>query len=111
MPFCCCLVSSATTLRQGYLLLLLEEALARADWAIPNDNSNRAFGTPVVFDRLGAFFDRFAAVVDRFSAVFDRLGAVFDRLGVPIENGAETKHSNSTRTARPPKGPGSSSRI
>ena len=28
-----------------------------------------------------------------------------------IENGAETKHLNSTRTARPPKGPGSSSRI
>ena len=27
------------------------------------------------------------------------------------ENGAETKHLNSTRTARPPKGPGSSSRI
>ena len=28
-----------------------------------------------------------------------------------IENGAETKHLNSTRTARPPKWPGSSSRI
>ena len=52
----------------------------------------------------------------RFGAVFDRFGAVFDRLGAEnhartIENGAETKHLNSTRTARPPKGPGSSSRI
>ena len=45
------------------------------------------------------------AVFDRFGAVFNRLGIVFDCLG------AETKHLNSTRTARPPKGPGSSSRI
>ena len=49
-------------------------------------------------------------------AVFDRFGAVFDRLGAEngaktIENAAETKHLYSTRTARPPKGPGSSSRI
>ena len=63
-----------------------------------------------------AVFDRFGAVFDRFGAVFDRLGAVFDRLGAEngaktIENAAETKHLNSTRTARPPKGPGSSSRI
>ena len=48
---------------------------------------------------------RFGAVFDRFGVVFDRFGAVFDRLG------AEAKHLNSTRTARPPKGPGSSSRI
>ena len=27
------------------------------------------------------------------------------------ENGAETKHLNSTRTARPPKGPGSSNQL
>ena len=46
---------------------------------IQNDNSNRAFGRPAVFDRLGAVFDRFAAVFDRFGAVFDRLSAVFDR--------------------------------
>ena len=44
------------------------------------------------------------------SAVFDCFGA--DCFGaVSIENGAETKHLNSTRTAKPPKGPGSSSRI
>ena len=48
------------------------------------------------------------AVFDRFGAVFDRLGAVFDRLSAEnraktIENGAETKHLNSTRTARPPR--------
>ena len=46
---------------------------------IQNDNSNRAFGRPVVFDRFGAVFDRLGAVFDRFGAVFDRLGAVFDR--------------------------------
>ena len=52
------------------------------------------------------------AVFDGFGADFDCFGAVFDRFGtVSIENGAETKHLNSTRTARPPKGPGSSSRI
>ena len=52
----------------------------------------------------------------RFGAVFDRFGAVFGAETIEndaetIENGAETKHLNSTRTARPPKGPGSSSRI
>ena len=62
---------------------------------IQNDNSNRVFGLPVVFDRL--------------SAVFDRLGA--ENGAKTIENTAETTHLNSTRTARPPKGPGSSSRI
>ena len=46
-----------------------------------------------------------SAVFDRFGADFDRFGAVFDRFGaVSIENGAERKHLNSTRTARPPKG-------
>ena len=90
---------------------------------IPNDNSNRALGLPAVFDRLGAVSDRFGAVFDSFSAVFDRLGAVFDRFGAgfdrpggangakTIENGATIKYLNSTRTARPPKGLGSSSRI
>ena len=53
-----------------------------------------------------------SAVFDRLGADFDRFGAVFDRFGVvSIENGAETKHLNSTGTARHPKGPGSSSRI
>ena len=58
-----------------------------------------------------------------FGAVFDRFGPVFGAETIEngaetiendaetIENGAETKHLNSTRTARPPKGPGSSSRI
>ena len=35
----------------------------------------------------------------------------FENDAETIENGAETKHLHSTRTARPPKGPGSSSRI
>ena len=44
--------------------------------------------------------------------VFDRLGAVFNRKWRRNkQNGAEMKHLNSTRTARPPKGPDSSSRI
>ena len=66
----------------------------------------------------------------RFGAVFDRVGIVFGAETIEngvetiengaetiengaetIENDAETKHLNSTRTARPPKGPGSSSRI
>ena len=53
-----------------------------------------------------------SAVFDRFGANFNRFGAVFDCFGgVSIEHGAETKHLNSTETARPPKGPGRSSRI
>ena len=60
-----------------------------------------------------------SAVFDCLGVVFDCLGAVFDENegetiengAEMIENGAETKHLNSTRTARPPKGPGSSSRI
>ena len=85
---------------------------ARADYCFQNDNSNHALGGPAIFDRLGAVFDRFAAVFDRFGATFDRFGTVFHRLGaLSIENSAETKHLNSTRTAKPPKGPGSSNRI
>ena len=47
------------------------------------------------------------------SALFSIVSAPFSIVSAPfsIENGAETKHLNSTRTARPPKGPGSSSRI
>ena len=46
---------------------------------IQNDNSNRAFGRPAVFDRLGFVFDRLGAVFDCFGSVFDRLVAVFNR--------------------------------
>ena len=44
---------------------------------------------------------------------FSIVSAPFSIVSAPfsIENGAETKHLNSTRTARPPQGPGSSSRI
>ena len=47
------------------------------------------------------------------SAPFSIVSAPFSIVSAPfsIDNGAETKHLNSTRTARPPKGPGSSSRI
>ena len=70
------------------------------------------YGRLAVFDRLGVVFDRLGAVFDRFAAVFDRFCAVsIVSAAFSIENAAETKYLNSTRIARPPKGPGSSSRI
>ena len=58
----------------------------------------------------------FSIVSAPFSIVspsFSIVSAQFSIVSAPfsIENGAEPKHLNSTRTARPPKGPGSSSRI
>ena len=60
---------------------------------IHNDNSNRAFGRPAVFDCLGAVFDRLGAVFDRFAAVFDRFCAVFDCLGAVIDRKTVPKRS------------------
>ena len=51
----------------------------------------------------------FSIVSAPFSIVSAPFSIVSDPF--PTENGAETKHLNSTRTARPPKGPGSWSRI
>ena len=52
-----------------------------------------------------------AQTIENFAKNDRNAAETIENAAETIENGAETKHLNSTRTARPPKGPGSSSRI